>query len=676
MLTNTREFQREALKFRKKGHYINALPGTPPYLEYWREQRRRCLEGYQVGDIKITGNHYFYLNFYRMLRVKETEAITGQRGQVQKIEDFPAFWDGDYNFWWALEIAQHGIDPEDYNKLGLNVNIKDLSGGLNMVILKARGKGYSYKFGALGSKEFSLGKKTKVYGMADLEEYLVKDGLLNKMWDGIDFLDKHTAWYQPRLKDLDMYKRSGYKKKEKAGYVNAGTLNEIIGVTFRNDPNKARGKRGKWILWEEGGKFPGLKKSWDIAEDSIRQGRYATGCQVVWGTGGSEEQDFSDLSLLFYEPEYHNVLPFENIWDEGFLGSCAFFVPAIQNLEGFMDKHGNSKLEEATEYIQQNRDKKKKSGDPRSYDQYVAENPLSPQEAMLQTSTNLFPGRELMEQYNYVKAHGLHMKMGSHGKLVHKASSGLLNFEPHGDAKPIINYPHRKDDDLSGCISIYEPPYKVNGKVPEYMYIIAHDPYDHDSSTSMESLGAAYVIKRTNNMSITMNETIVAAYVGRPATQDEYNQNLFKLAEYYNAKIGFENDRGDVIGYARRHRKLDMLQEEFEMLYKKELSSQAVNRNYGMHMTPKRKEQAEIYMRDWLNTVMNTYEDGSSKKVLHYIYDLALLQELINFRQDGNFDRVSALMVGMYHQKELFHKEVHDNTHHPHDEFFKRELFA
>ena len=38
------------------------------------------------------------------------------------------------------------------------------------------------------------------------------------------------------------------------------------------------------------------------------------------------------------------------------------------------------------------------------------------------------------------------------------------------------------------------------------------------------------------------------------------------LADYYNAKIGFENDRGAVIQYARQHRKLHRLQEEFEML--------------------------------------------------------------------------------------------------------------
>ena len=676
MLVNTQEFRREALHYKKHGYYNNDVPGTPAWREYWDEQKRRCLEGYTVGDTRITGDHYFYLNFYQILRVDETVDITGQKGQVRKTEDFPAFWDGDYNFFWALEIAQFGIEPEEYNKLSLGVNILDLTGGKNMVVLKARGKGYSYKMGAILAKRFNLRKKCKVYAMADLEEYLTKDGLLNKTWDGVDFLDKHTAWYQPRLVDLMMHKRSGYKKRERGGFVPAGTQNEVIGVTFRNDWNKARGKRGEFILWEEAGKFPNLKRAWDIAEDSIRQGRYSTGCQLAFGTGGSEEQDFEDLSLLYYEPEIHNVIPFENIWDETSLGSSSYFVPAYQNLEGFMDENGTSDVEAAMEFMNGIRELKKKSGDPGSYDRYVAENPFNPQEAMLQTSTNLFPGRELLDQYNYVKAGTLNMKMASHGYLDYSARDGLLRFEPHGDAKPIVQFPHRKDDHLDGCITIYEPPVRVQGKIPRNMYIICHDPYDHDSSTSMESLGSTYVLKQTNKYSHTFNECIVACYVGRPPTQDEYNQNLFKLAEYYNAKIGFENDRGDVIGYARRHRKLHMLEEEFEMLYKKELHSKNVSRNYGMHMTDRRSEQGEMYLRDWLNTVVNTYEDGRKKKILHYIYDLALLQELIKFRQGGNFDRVKSLMVGMYHQKEIFHKEVKAGTENRHREFFERELYA
>jgi hypothetical protein len=173
------------------------------------------------------------------------------------------------------------------------------------------------------------------------------------------------------------------------------------------------------------------------------------------------------------------------------------------------------------------------------------------------------------------------------------------------------------------------------------------------------SLGSAYVLKRPNNLS-QPDDIIVASYVGRPHTQDDYNRNLFMLADYYGCKIGFENDRGEVIAYAKRFRKMHKLQEEFEMLDKKELRSKNVKRQYGMHMTEARKRQGEIYIRDWLNTVRSTDDTGKKLLNLHKIYDPALLTELIKFNHSGNFDRVMSLMIGMYHTRELYNAEVKD----------------
>ena len=205
---------------------------------------------------------------------------------------------------------------------------------------------------------------------------------------------------------------------------------------------------------------------------------------------------------------------------------------------------------------------------------------------------------------------------------------------------------------------VYQNPWKTKeGNVPHNMYIICHDPYAQGKSTTNQSLGAAYVIKRPNNLS-KPDDVIVASYVGRPETQDEYNRNLFMLADYYNAKIGFENDRGELIAYAKRYRKLYKLQEEFEMLDKRELQSRNVRRQYGMHMTEQRKRQGELYIRDWLISPRSSDEDGNIRLNLHEIYDVGLLQELIKFNHKGNFDRVMAFMIGMYHTRELYNKEV------------------
>ena len=63
---NTIEFSREAQHFLKYGFYTNALEGTYMYDDYWEEQRKRCLEGYTSNGVRITGLHYFYLNFYQI----------------------------------------------------------------------------------------------------------------------------------------------------------------------------------------------------------------------------------------------------------------------------------------------------------------------------------------------------------------------------------------------------------------------------------------------------------------------------------------------------------------------------------------------------------------------------------------------------------------------------------
>ena len=94
---------------------------------------------------------------------------------------------------------------------------------------------------------------------------------------------------------------------------------------------------------------------------------------------------------------------------------------------------------------------------------------------------------------------------------------------------------------------VYQSPYTTKeGEVPHNLYLICHDPYAQSKSTSNESLGAAYVIKRPNNLS-KPDDIIVASYVGRPQTQDEYNRNLFMLAEYYNAKSGSRTTVGSLL---------------------------------------------------------------------------------------------------------------------------------
>ena len=63
MLKETDRVRPAAVKFIASGHYTSALPGTREYYEFWDEEQKRCMYGYEVDELHITGFHYFYLNY-------------------------------------------------------------------------------------------------------------------------------------------------------------------------------------------------------------------------------------------------------------------------------------------------------------------------------------------------------------------------------------------------------------------------------------------------------------------------------------------------------------------------------------------------------------------------------------------------------------------------------------
>ena len=638
MLKETDRVRPAAVNFIKYGHYTSALPGTREYYEFWDEEQKRCMYGYTIDELHITGFHYFYLNYCPIDRAVD-EVLPDGSIQAKRERTFPRFYDGDYEYF-------HEID-------------KARAENKHMIVLKARRKGYSYKAGSMLARNYFFVRNSKNFVFASSKEFLIGDGLLSKAWEFLSFIDDHTAWAQPRLRDREMHKMSGYKKKINGMEIEMGMKSQIMGVSLKDNPDKVRGKAGELVFFEEAGSFPGLLKAWEVTMPTMRQGAKTLGMMVAFGTGGTEGSDFEAMEEIFYNPAAYDCMDYENIWDEGALGTrCGYFIPIQKNLDGFIDDNGNSKQQEAIEYEETMREKKKGAADAKSLDQYIAEHPFSPQEATLQITANLFDIASLQEQYNNVKARNL-QAIGTAGRLYHN-EKGEVKFKIDGDLKPITKFPHRKDDDKTGAVIIYESPYKnEQQQVPVNLYVICHDPYGQNQSADSTSLGSAYVLKRPNNLS-QPDDIIVASYVGRPHTQDDYNRNLFMLADYYGCKIGFENDRGEVIAYAKRFRKMHKLQEEFEMLDKKELRSKNVKRQYGMHMTEARKRQGEIYIRDWLNTVRSTEESGKKLLNLHKIYDPALLTELIKFNHKGNFDRVMSLMIGMYHTRELYNAEVKD----------------
>jgi len=667
---NTHLFSEAANNFKKNGAYTLAPRGTKDNDDFWDQEYDRIHNGYSVGGVKITGRHYFYLNYCPIRQVSLD--TTGTRGADRKV-DFPLFWDYDFAYFWSIEIARYGLSVEEYTKLNLPVRIreKDLEGGKHLVVLKARGKGYSYKGAAMLGQVYLFGEKAKAYAIAEDTAYLTEDGLLTKTNDILSHNNTFCMWGQPSLIDKEDHKKCGYKEKNSEGiWIDKGRLNEIIGISCKNNPQVTRGKRGDVLLFEEAGKFRGLDVAWNVSRPGVEQGKYTLGIQIAYGTGGTEGSDWEPLQKMYYNPDAYNCLGFHNIWDTGRENEViSFFVPANWNLDGFMDKDGNSDHIGATKFILDERDEiaQSKTDASSSLEQRTAEFPLTPKEAILSVDKNIFPSTAISKQIDRILAEDLASALVI-GDL--EPTRTGIKFIPNFNKKPIFSYPIGKED-RDGALWVLESPIRVNGEVPENLYIMAVDPYDKDGKTASVSLGSVYIYKRTSRISSRLNECIVAGFVGRPILQDTFNDMIFALAEYYNCKVSFEANRGNTLEYAKRKRLTHKLSEEPNIL--KGSNQDRKIMRYGITMTENVKRQGEIYIRDWLTTPIDYDMNDNARTPLHYIYDKGLLQELLAYNSVGNFDRVSALIVLMYYIKETYHREVEDVLKKNTDDFFNRD---
>ena len=52
-----------ALFFEKNNCYTSYLPNTKNYYDHWDEEAKRCMHGYTIDELSVTGFHYFYLNY-------------------------------------------------------------------------------------------------------------------------------------------------------------------------------------------------------------------------------------------------------------------------------------------------------------------------------------------------------------------------------------------------------------------------------------------------------------------------------------------------------------------------------------------------------------------------------------------------------------------------------------
>ena len=666
-------FRQAALFYLKNDCYTKLRPNSNPnseYRKYWREELRRCREGLirQSDGMYVTGFLYWFLNYCPMMVNFYKE---GQKKAIRK-ESFGFFFEG---IWWRSIYLYNAREQ-----------------GHHAIELAKRGCAKSYFLATIMSHNLIVGESEATHKRcitvltAAQKEYLKddKDGTLNKFIPELSFIIDNTPFPNLLLKNSpnEMSWQMGYKKPN--GAI-GGSMNQVLGVSAKDDSDKLRGKRG-WILYEEMGTFDGLLELYDVTRKSVEDGDYTFACMYLVGTANNKESSFLSAKKLLYAPESYNIQSIPNVYDKKGSGkdTFGFFFPAYINRAGCYNKDGISDVIKALLQVLMARYKAKYGADPTSVLRVIAEDPITPAEAIIKVKDAYFPVASLQERADTLDKNPSLYDDIYVGEL-YTTGTGEIEFRPTDDI-PIRTYP--VDNDTKGALEIYSMPKKDReGKVFNDRYIIGVDPYDNDQAES-HSLYSIFVLD-------TFVDNLVAEYTGRTNFADEAHDMVLKLCIFYNAKALYESNKKGLYSYMEKTRNTFRLADTPEYLRDKQLvkySSFGSNAK-GVNVSANINNFANRLIKDWLLMKVSIevkQEDGHIEiqevPKLYTLKTRALIEEAIQFNPDINVDRIRALGILMLYREQYIIRygtgrtesssEILSKDYAGNDEFFTKNFDA
>ena len=689
IFVNTDAFKETSNHWMKTGKYCNELWGTPDWKDFWITEKKRIMFGHTISGVTITGEHYNYLNY---CPIQKSENLGGGIGR--KVKGFPDFWDGDYNYFWIREIARNGIlknhpnltpkervdiyymEPvarekelvrlvEELNlmydilpsKTVEGIRTDYLLGGHDVIVLKSRRKGFSFKNAAVGARNFQHMPTSYTMLMAYEKKYLYPKGIFNMTMNYINFVNEHTAFRMPSdyVRKQD-HIRNSYKTYEDGVEIEKGFMSEVQAISFKDNPQAGVGKDCLDILGEEVGSWGtpgGLKDTVASMLPSVTDGDLRTGMMTLFGTANDISKGTVDFANMFENVEMHTFLPFRDIWNDPNKVE-GFFFPAQLNMISHYDSDGNSNLQTATSAELLVRRKKELAGASATLlNKRKREFPLNSAEALSSISFNDLPVEELKQRLTYVKKHSVNTVVGTPVTFYYE--DGKIHAKPvlDGSHEPIHSY-FDLPENLDGCAVIYEPPSPL---AQRGLYKIGYDPVEQENGTSL----AAIIVYKAVQFGAVTHSCIVAEYIGRFSDPDDIDLMAEMLADYYNTQIMHENMFRSTITYFRRKGRLAKLAYQPNSVISASVKSSKVDRVYGCHMSTALKADGLKYIKTWLLTPVNYLEDGRIIRVLDTINSRRLLEELINYNNKGNFDLISALIMALFMVQEERLGKVHQN---------------
>jgi hypothetical protein len=469
--------------------------------------------------------------------------------------------------------------------------------------------------------------------------------------------------------------RFEYEKKIGNSLVKEGTGSLLIHETYKDNKQAAVGGRYNVLVVEEVGLEDKILTVHGANESTQDMGAGKFGSSLYLGTGGDMDKVI-ESEIIFRDPEAYDFLGFKDIYEGR--GTIGFFLPAIYTNLAYKDENGNTDVDTSLKFEMERREEKKQANNTSAYDEYIMSRPIKPSEMFLSKTGNKFPIVMLREQQASNDRYQFKKHLRTLGNLVEDPDfiTGV-KFKPNFDLRPIDRFPHDSKSDLKSAWEFYEHP--PVGIIPPNLFKIVYDPIRDEGGGT--SLAAIYVYKSNNTLDNNGNE-IVAWWVGRYDMPEEIHLNCVLAAKYFNAQVMFENNIIDFKNYCMRTGNYHILASTPKQIIEKAIKDPTLKYDVGIPMTNPLKQYALRLAQQWLLEEKKKYaeelEDGTKREIvvrnLNTIKDDLLLEELVQFNDKGNFDRVSAfllLMLWLEQDKEMVIKESEDIVKKTSNDFYK-----
>jgi hypothetical protein len=382
---------------------------------------------------------------------------------------------------------------------------------------------------------------------------------------------------------------------------------------------------------------------------------YGWGCSpLLTGTGGDMKK-FMDAKSLMFDVDNLNFLSYNNEKDEkrvhGLFISYKYRMEAKEEstLGEFLNEPNGSDLhnvkmlvsndEKAKAITETNLERLKKAGDRLAYLKEKMYYPLEVDDIFLNEDTNIFDIEAAKRQKFRILQQE---RTGTPVILFHDGEKIAHEFT---DKMPITNFPLKPSDLKDAPVVVYEFPID---NPPYGLYVAGVDPYRQGKSAYSSSLGAVYIYKRMHDITgEKYQDMFVASYVARPDKKETWEEQARFLIKYYNARALCENDDISFIEYMKSKGDAHYLEKQPDWL-KEIVPNTTVKRDFGIHRS---SDKIIDYLHNCLKKYMEetvykeTNEAGEViKEVLGVskIFDPVLLEEIIQYNDQGNFDRIVA----------------------------------